>query len=75
MANTPRDLGSIASGAGIPSARWYLNRLRCMQPKEIPHRIARALTARVEHLVPWESVAPAPNLAAPETPWICAAPA
>jgi hypothetical protein len=38
-----------------------------MQPREIPHRLARALSARVEHLMPWDSIAiPAPNLAAPE---------
>ena len=59
----------------MPRARWYLNRLRCMEPAEIPHRIARALTARVEHLVAWESAAPQPNLAAPEAPWICITPA
>lgn len=76
MASTPRGLSSTERGAGMPRALWYLNRLRCMEPKEIPHRIARALTARVEHLVPWESMAtPVPNLAAPEMPWIGASPA
>jgi hypothetical protein len=66
---------ATAQHAPVPRARWYLNRLRCMEPKEIPHRIARALTTRVEHLVPWPSKIPAPDVAVHETPWVCRAPA
>jgi Heparinase II/III-like protein/Heparinase II/III N-terminus len=37
-------------GHTTPAARlgWYLNRLRCMTPAEIPHRLLRAVSARAE---------------------------
>ena len=63
-------IDTIARHAGLPRARWVLNRLRCMLPQEIPHRVARALTAQVEQLVAWGPVPPAANLGARETPWV-----
>lgn len=54
--------------------RWRLNRLRCMTPSEISHRVVRALTMYVEGsgLLGIQKV-PAPDLTAKPRHWIHAA--
>ena len=51
--------------------RWRLNRLRCMTPAEVLHRILRALSTHAESagLVGPEAV-PTPDLAPTSPPWI-----
>ena len=50
---------------------WYVNRLRCMAPEEIRHRVLRALAMRAERwgLVGSRAIPP-PNLAHTLRPWI-----
>jgi hypothetical protein len=52
--------------------RWRINRLRCMTPAEIPHRLARALSAYVESLGGFFGpiMVPAPDLAAQPKFWV-----
>jgi hypothetical protein len=55
--------------------RWYVNRLRCMTPAEIPFRVARTLKAHAERwLSPADGVAPPPDLRREGRAWICARP-
>lgn len=63
---------ALDSTASLPGSnlRWYLNRLRCMQPAEIPFRVGRALACRVEGLRPRRSHVPAPDLSVPGACWI-----
>jgi len=64
-------LGStLAPRGGLERARWYLNRLRCMGPAEIPHRLARALATQLEQVAPWDRDVPLPDLRVAEQPWI-----
>src|SRR5690349_15424928 len=49
--------------------RWYLNRLRCMPPAELPFRAVRLVSAHVERLRPLPDV-PAPDLSGCTTPWM-----
>ena len=63
--------GPGAEGA-IEKARWRLNRLRCMTPVEVAHRVVRALGARVERwAAPAAGLVPAPDLARASRPWLC----
>lgn len=55
--------------------RWYLNRLRCMQPAEIPYRVRRALACRVEGIRPRRIPVPVPDLTIPGVRWIDPSPA
>jgi hypothetical protein len=52
-------------------ALWYVNRLRCMTPAEIPHRALRALALRAER---WGLIAamsvPPPDVRRASRPWI-----
>lgn len=49
--------------------RWYVNRLRCMAPAEVRHRLWRSLAVRAER---WRAppAVPAPDLAIRSRPWI-----
>jgi hypothetical protein len=49
--------------------RWYLNRLRCMSPAELPFRALRLVSAQVERLLPIRE-APAPDLSRATAAWI-----
>jgi hypothetical protein len=49
---------------------WKLNRLRCMTPAEIGHRVARAATMRVERMGLFDAAVPAPDLTRRAEPWI-----
>lgn len=66
---------SLASRTGADRLRWRLNRLRCMTPAEIPHRVLRTLTAYVEQ-AGWFGAreAPEPDRIAPSFSWVHAAP-
>jgi hypothetical protein len=65
-----------ATGRSTSQLRWYVNRLRCMTPAEIPHRLLRALAADVQGIAALFAAerVPAPDLAAGSRPWIHAAP-
>ncbi len=70
---------TVADGATarlLPASnlRWYLNRLRCMPPAEIPFRVRRALAARLESLLAPTHAVPAPDLSRHGPAWINAAP-
>jgi hypothetical protein len=64
----PRD--SFLAG-GMERVLWYVNRLRCMTPAEIRHRMLRAFAMRAERwgLVGSQAI-PAPDLARAFRPWI-----
>ncbi|HSJ95605.1 MAG TPA: heparinase, partial [Myxococcota bacterium] len=49
---------------------WKLNRLRCMSPAEIGHRVARAATMRAERWGLLRCVVPAPDLACAPQAWV-----
>lgn len=61
---------TIAPRGGLDRARWYFNRLRCMGPAEIPHRLARALATQLEHVAPRDRDVPLPDLGSAERPWL-----
>src|SRR5712692_7318483 len=50
---------------------WQINRLRCMPPAEIRHRVLRALAMRAERwrLIGYGAVPP-PDLAHASRPWV-----
>jgi hypothetical protein len=50
--------------------RWYLNRLRCMSPAELPFRMLRLVSAHIEQLAPSPRGTPAPDLSLLTPPWI-----
>jgi hypothetical protein len=57
--------------AAAPSGlAWKLNRLRCMTPAEIGHRVVKAAATRVERWGFVRCEVPAPDLAAYASPWI-----
>ena len=56
--------------AGGASLAWKLNRLRCMSPAEIGHRVVKAAATRVEAWGFVRCVVPAPDLARTSSPWI-----
>src|ERR1044072_10026166 len=56
-----------ASPSGLA---WKLNRLRCMTPAEIGHRVVKAAATRVERWGFVRCEVPAPDLAAYASPWI-----
>ncbi len=72
----------VDTGGGVETAsqrtgakdwlQWRLNRLRCMSPAEIPHRVMRAVSAGVERaaLLFGPPRVPAPDLGAASRPWI-----
>jgi hypothetical protein len=49
---------------------WKLNRLRCMTPAEIGHRVVKAAATRAERWGFVRCEVPAPDLAAYASPWI-----
>src|SRR5260221_9848145 len=54
--------------------RWRLNRLRCMTPVEVSHRLLRTLSMRAERAgLLGSGVVPAPDLALKPRPWVHAA--
>ncbi len=55
----------------MPKLRWRYNRLRCMTPAEIAHRVMRAVASRMEAagLIP-ERAVPEPDLAPAPQRWI-----
>ena len=64
----PRDLAPpVRVSSGLA---WKLNRLRCMTPAEIGHRVVRAAAMRVERLGLLDAAVPAPDLARRAVPWI-----
>src|SRR5688572_18915469 len=63
-------LRNPASAEAIERARWRLNRLRCMTPVEIGHRVLRAVAMRVERWVPAAGAVPAPDVTRASRPWL-----
>src|SRR4249920_2028915 len=69
-----RNLVATESKSLKEQLRWRLNRLRCMTPAELPHRVLRALSTRLERIGLFGSTAvPAANLAPAPHPWVHAA--
>ena len=59
----------------LDRVRWYLNRLRCMTPAEIPLRVARRLKAHAERWLAWADGEARPaDLTRLGRAWICARP-
>jgi hypothetical protein len=56
--------------AATSGLAWKLNRLRCMSPAEIGHRVVKAAAMRAERWGLARCVVPAPDLAASPRPWI-----
>jgi len=51
--------------------RWRLNRLRCMTPMEVSHRLLRTLSMRAERAgLLGSGVVPPPDLALEPRPWV-----
>ncbi len=51
--------------------RWRLNRLRCMTPVEVSHRVVRALSMHAERAgLLGSGIVPAPDLAPAPRPWV-----
>ena len=51
--------------------RWRLNRLRCMTPMEVSHRLLRALSMRAERAgLLGSGAVPTPDLAPAPRPWV-----
>jgi hypothetical protein len=71
-------LDPIAGAAGIGQwLRWRINRLRCMTPAEVPHRLVRALSTNAQSVLGalfGPERVPAPDLAAGSRLWIHAWP-
>jgi hypothetical protein len=61
----------LLSASVMKHVLWYVNRLRCMAPEEIRHRVLRALAMRVERWrLEGSQAVPPPNLAHTFRPWI-----
>src|SRR5687768_12275781 len=64
-----------ARGHDLDRVRWYLNRLRCMTPAEIPFRVARTLKNHAERWLAWaDGERPPADLTRLGKAWICARP-
>ena len=68
--------GGVEAAAAVTGIRqwlkWRINRLRCMAPAEIPHRVLRAFSAYAESIA-WSfgpSAVPSPNLGITSKFWI-----
>jgi hypothetical protein len=64
----PRDLAPAVRLTG--GLAWKLNRLRCMRPAEIGHRMVRAAAMRAERWGLVRCVVPAPDLSVRAKPWV-----
>ena len=62
-------LRTPGGGALIERARWRWNRLRCMTPVEIAHRVGRAVAMRAERRST-PSAVPAPDITCASRPWL-----
>ncbi len=69
-------MGAIESRNLAPTVRvssglaWKLNRLRCMTPAEIGHRVVKAASMHVERLGFAKLTVPAPDFSRRAEPWI-----
>lgn len=65
-------LESPPGAAGVKERlRWRLNRLRCMTPAEVSHRLLRALSMHAERAgLLGSEVVPPPDLAPTPRPWV-----
>ncbi len=72
-------MGAVEPGNLAPpvrlnrKVRWTLNRLRCMTPAEVGHRVVQAATLRAERWGLAPVSVPAPDLTRSALPWIDAA--
>ena len=67
VAPESRDLASAVRVSGLA---WKLNRLRCMSPAEIGHRVVKAAAMRAERWGLARSVVPTPDLSIVARSWI-----
>jgi hypothetical protein len=63
----PRDLAPPVRLSGLA---WKWNRLRCMTPAEVGHRVVRAAVTGIERWGFTDRDVPAPDLSRRATPWI-----
>ncbi len=65
-------LDPAPAAAGVKQRfRWRLNRLRCMTPAEVSHRVIRALSARAERAgLLGSEIVPPPDLVPASRPWV-----
>ena len=70
-ASQHRDLAPAIPAGLSRKLRWRLNRLRCMSPAEVAHRVVRAVQARAEKagLLSPKTI-PEWNLAVPSQRWV-----
>jgi hypothetical protein len=70
-ASQPRNLAPDLRPGLKHKLEWRWNRLRCMSPAEVVHRVLRAVQARAERSG-WvrAPVAPPPDAGAPTRPWV-----
>ena len=66
---TPPVREAVPAGP-MKQLRWRLNRLRCMSPAEIPHRVLRSLVSRAESLGLRAHRTPLPDVRSSSRPWI-----
>src|SRR5258705_1312138 len=68
----PRNLAPPVrlKGASPSGLAWKLNRLRCMTPAEIGHRVVKAAAIRAERWGLARLVVPPPDLGRRSKPWI-----
>src|SRR5260370_37398667 len=65
-------LDPASAAAGVKQwFRWRLNRLRCMTPAEVSHRVVRALSTRAECAgLLGSEIVPPPDLAVTSRSWV-----
>jgi hypothetical protein len=69
-----RDLAPAIYSGLTGKLRWRLNRLRCMTPAEVSHRVLRTLATHAEHAgLVGPGIVPPPDLAPTARPWVHAA--
>jgi len=62
--------GNLAPAVRLSGLAWKLNRLRCMTPAEVMHRVVKAAAMRAERMGLMRCVVPAPDVTVPVRPWV-----
>jgi len=72
LQQTSQDMMAVPPATTLPrgNLRWYLNRLRCMPPGEIPFRLLRTAATHVESLGLRSYAAPRPDLSHTAACWL-----
>jgi heparinase II/III-like protein len=62
--------GNLAPPVRLSGLAWKLNRLRCMTPAEVMHRVVQAAAMRAERMGLVRCDVPAPDIHVPVRPWV-----